>query len=148
MALTAIVEHIMKVCDRKECGFFPDVNSESIVCFGCRHYRNEDFSMLISEQDTALTESLVFTGNEDQTSYSGDGIEARAGDTIKVSRSKKAQLLDDFPKWFKTVEEFEKIESAEKKPEEKKLDIPEAKEPEVAQVSEMLKKKDKKKKKE
>ena len=116
MSKMAIIEHINRICNQKDCGFRPTVNDE-IVCFGCvRYVKREDFSMLIPTEEMEVTERLLFVGTSVVKKYVGDKIIALKGEMIYVSQAKKAQLLRDHPAWFKEIEEAGKTQSVETRP--------------------------------
>lgn len=106
-SLQAIAEMINKACRREQCGFRPNKNDESIVCFGCTHYPRKpmDFSLLVSEEQTMQTEKLLFKGSSKFPRYTGDNVDVRAGEVAFVSKQKKHQLLNDFPGLWVEVEE-------------------------------------------
>jgi len=117
MSQIAIIEHIHKVCHREQCGFYP-TQDKPIYCFGCCHYRDNDFSTLVAKSDVLANEQLKFVGSKTQQAYTGDGIDCKAGDIIHVSKAKKAQLLKDFSEWFVEPDKLEV--KNESKPEPKK----------------------------
>ena len=98
--MQAIIEHILKSCAVKDCGFRPEKGSETIVCFGCEKFPKTNLSMLVSIEEETLTERIQFVGDKTQRHYAGDHLEMNVGDIARVSQSHKIRLLKDHPNWF------------------------------------------------
>ena len=138
-----IIDHVLSKCPITKCGYRPNHTDTNLVCYGCIHYKDGDYPMLVSKEGSMQTERLKYVGDKEHTRYTGGDIDCRKGDIVFVSLAQKHQMLKDHGAWFEKVDAEAKVDqppTEEKKPvsNKAKKPAPEPKETDITKIKDLI----------